>query len=81
MVQREAERKVEMKNTTVGNDQSAGEVGEARILNQIIRVTGEGWEYEADQRHADLIIKETGAEKMSCLTHPGGDKQVVAAEA
>ena len=32
-------------------------------------------------RDADLIIKDTGAEKMSCLTHPGGDKQVMAVEA
>ena len=43
-------------------------------------MTNEGWEYEADQRHADLIVKETGAERMSCLTHPGGDKQAMAAE-
>ena len=62
----------EIKSATVGADRSAGEVGEARILNRIIRVTGEGWEYEADQRHADLIMKETEAEKMSCHpTHEG----------
>ena len=48
----------EIKSTTVGTNQSAGEVREARILNRIIRVTEEGWEYEADQRHADLIVKE-----------------------
>ena len=69
------------KNTTVGTYESGGEVRETRILTHIIRVTGEEWEYEADQRHADLIIKETGAEKKSCPPHPGGDKQVVAAEA
>ena len=62
----------EIKSTTVGTDESAGEVSEARILNRIIRVTEQGWEYEADQRHADLIIKDTGAEKMSCLTHQEG---------
>ena len=71
----------EIKSTTVGTDGSAGEVSEARILNRIIRATKEGWEYEADQRHADLIIKDTRAEKLSCLTHPGGDKQVMAVEA
>ena len=35
----------------------AGESREERILNRVIRVTPEGWEYEADQRHADLIIQ------------------------
>ena len=30
---------------------------EERILNRVIRVTKNGWEYEADQRHADLIIR------------------------
>ena len=47
----------EIRSTTVGIDESAGEVDKARILNRIIRVSGEGWEYEADQRRADLIIK------------------------
>ena len=31
------------------------EQSEARALNRIIRVTDEGWEYEADQRHADML--------------------------
>ena len=70
----------EIRSTTVGTNQSAGEVREARILNRIIRITEEGWEYEADQRHADLIVKETGADKLSTLTHPGGDKAVISAE-
>ena len=43
-------------------------------------MTEEGWEYEADQRHADLIVKETGADKMSTLTHPGGDKLIIVPE-
>ena len=43
-------------------------------------MTEEGWEYEADQRHADLIIQETGAERLSTLTHPGGDKKVMEEE-
>ena len=35
-----------------------GEVREERILNRIIRVTEDGWELEADQRHADIIVKQ-----------------------
>lgn len=66
----------EIKVPTVGADAAAGEVKEARILNRIIRVTEDGWEYEADQRHAGLIVQETGAEKASTLTHPGcGEKK------
>lgn len=42
----------EIKTTTVGMNAHDGEVREARILNRIIRVTSQGWEYEADQRHA-----------------------------
>ena len=40
----------EIKSTTAGMDEAAGVVREARIPNRIIRVTDEGWEYEADQR-------------------------------
>ena len=36
--------------------------------------------YEADQRHADLIIQETGASKLSALSHPGGEKKVIEEE-
>ena len=58
----------------------AGESREERILNRVIRVTDDGWEYEADQRHADLIIQETGASKLNALSHPGGDKTVIEEE-
>ena len=51
----------EMKTKVVGAREEEGEVKEARILNRIIRRTSKGWEYEADQRHADLIVQETGA--------------------
>ena len=54
-----------------------GESREERILNRVIRVSEAGWEYEADQRHADLIIRETGASQLSPLSHPGGDKKTI----
>ena len=68
-------QRFEMKTTSMGLKE--GESKEERILNRVIRVTSEGWEYEADQRHADLIIQEMGASKMSTLSHPGGDKKVI----
>ena len=64
----------------MGLEEKEGEAREARILNRVIRVTGRGWEYEADQRHADLIDQETGAAGMSTLTHPGGDKKALEEE-
>ena len=70
----------EIKTKLVGSGRSEGEVKEARILNPIIRRTDAGWEYEADQRHADLIVKETGADKASALSYPGGEKKAIEEE-
>ena len=44
---------------------------EERILNRVIRVTDQGWEMEADQRHADIIVdqlnlKEANGVKTTC---------------
>ena len=44
-------------------------------------MTNEGWEYEADQRHAVLIIQQMGAASMGTLTHPGGEKRALEEEA
>ena len=35
-------------------------VSEAHTLNRIIRVTDQGWELEADPRHAEMIIEDMG---------------------
>ena len=69
--------RLQIKITTVGANEKDGEVKEARILNRVIRVTSEGWEYEADQRHAGLIIQETGAASMGTLSHPGGENRML----
>ena len=50
------------------------ELKEARILNRIVRWTQGGWEYEADQRHADLIVKAMGLEKARPVSTPGEDE-------
>ena len=44
---------------------------ELRILNRIVRWTHEGIEYEADQRHAEIIVKEMGLETASSVNSPG----------
>ena len=71
-------QRFEIKTKTMGLRK--GESREERILNRVIRVTENGWEYEADQRHSDLIIQETGADRMSTLSHPGGDKKIIEEE-
>ena len=68
--------RLEVRTTTVGTNAHDGEVREARILNRVTRVTPQGWEYEADQRHVDLIIQETGASSKGTLSHPGGDNKM-----
>ena len=49
------EGRFEIKTKMVGLGED--EVREERILNRVIRVTEDGWEMEADQRHADIIIE------------------------
>ncbi len=48
----------DIKDTTIGG--AAGEEKELKVLNRVIRWTVEGWEYEADQRHAELIVEGMG---------------------
>ncbi len=40
----------------------AGDAKEAKVLNRVIRFAPDAIEYEADQRHSELIIQETGME-------------------
>ena len=51
------------------------EVDEARILNRIVRITEEGWDYEADQRHADLFVKGSGMESANAAKTSGEDER------
>ena len=52
----ELEKKYELKTNVIGT--GVGAAREGRVLNRIIRFTTEGIEYEADQRHAELIVQE-----------------------
>ena len=69
--------KFEAKVNVIGPD--ADEEKEVRILNRIIRWTSTGLTYEADQRHAELVVKELGLDNANakdqdlhfCNTHEG----------
>ena len=67
MKERLAER-FEIKTKVVGT--GVGEESEERILNRIIRVTEDGWEIEADQRHADIIIGELNLKEANGVKTP-----------
>ena len=43
-----------------------GDLKEMRILNRIVCWTEEGIEYEGDQRHVEICVRELGLEKESC---------------
>eukprot|EP00972_Heterocapsa_arctica_P033114 4870953-Heterocapsa_arctica.AAC.1 len=44
---------------------------EIRILNRIARYSADGYEWEPDPQHAELILQHMGLELASSLTSPG----------
>ena len=47
---------------------------EVRILNRVVRAVKGGWEYEADQRHAEMIVEELGLREAKGVGAPGEDE-------
>ena len=46
-----------------------------RLLNRVMEWTPEGIRYEADQRHAELVIKDLGlSDSSNSVVSPGGKK-------
>ena len=60
-----------VKDKVIGSRPDLGELAETRILNRIVRHTPEGWEYEAGQRHANLIIRVLGLSKAKAARTAG----------
>ena len=44
---------------------------EVRILNRIVRWTKSGIDYEPDQRHAEMVIRDLGLEQAKAVSSPG----------
>ena len=45
------------------------------MLDRVIRIDKEGWSYEADQRHAELLIQQLGLQGAKSVNTPGeGEK-------
>ena len=61
-----------MRNTDIlGSEVNDGKEGE--VLNRPIRATEDGWELEADPRHAELIIRTLDLEGTTGVATPGVD--------
>ena len=67
------EGRFEVKTKVLGSGQ--GEEKEGRVLNRVIRVTENGWEYEPDQRHADIIIEAMGMKEAKGVLTPTEDEK------
>ena len=48
---------------------------EGKVLNKVIRRTEDGWEYEADPRHAELRIKSLKLEESKPVSTAGEDEK------
>ena len=60
-----------MKTIMVGHSNKPTVVKESKILNRVVRATNEGWEYESDQRHVEIIVEQLGVANMKPLSTPG----------
>ena len=54
----ELEKAYEIKTQKLGL--AKGYKAEGKVLNRLIRRTEEGWEIEADPRHAELVVEQLG---------------------
>lgn len=72
------EKRFEIKSQMLGT--GVNEEKEGRILNQITRVDNNGWHYEADQRHAELLIEGAQMENANPVQTPGEDEKESEAE-
>ena len=46
-------------------------MGEGKVLNKVIRITDSGWEYEAGQRHGELIVRTQNLDEAKEVGTPG----------
>ena len=48
---------------------------EVRVLNRVVRWTESGWEYEADQRHGEIIVRDTGTDDAKPVMTPVAEEK------
>ena len=67
----ELSKKYEIKTSRVGHGTHCS--AEGQILNRVVRATEQGYELEADPRHAELVIEQLGLQTAKGVTTPGID--------
>ena len=68
--------KYEIKSKYLGPTPHEGQLQELRILNRVITWTDRGITYEADPRHAELLIQELQLDGAKGVTTPGSKDDV-----
>lgn len=61
----------EMKTEILGPDAESGEVREVRFLNRVLTWNDQGISWEADPRHAEMVVKQLGLDGARVAATPG----------
>ena len=67
-------KKYEIKTQRIGKGMARNGVAkkqEGHVLSRVVRRTDDGWELEADLRHAELIIEQLGLIDGNAVSTPG----------
>ena len=67
-LRKETENKYELKPHVLGPTKEDPQ--QVKVLNRVLRWTDQGIKYEADPRHAELIIKDLGLDKAKGVRTP-----------
>ena len=68
-MRKELEKRFEVKSKVIGPDGDDGK--ELKVLNRVIRCEPDGYTYEPDQRHAEIIIEQMGVKDSRSVKTPG----------
>ena len=63
----------EIKTHLIGKTENMSQEG--KVLNRVLRRTEDGWEYEADPRHAELLVKSLNSEEATPVSTAGEDEK------
>ena len=70
-LEKELQDRFDIKTHMIGKGQDLSQEG--KVFNRVIRRTEEGWEYEADPRHAELIVRTLNLNESKAVTTAGED--------
>jgi hypothetical protein len=75
-LQNELEIAFDMKTIIAGHSGKPGVVTEGKIVKRVIRAVSAGWEYESDERHAEIILEELQPNECKPVGTPGFEEKV-----